>query len=218
MNYEVKDLGSFKLHMIKTDKFKTLAVKIVFRRPIVKHEITIRNVLSDLFMQSTKKYPTKRDLTIRAQDLYACEYSITNNRLGNYITTTFHLNCLNDKYTEKGNFNEAVRFLGEVIFNPDVNDNKFNKEKIDIVKTNCRSTLNSIKEDSANYSLVRMFEEFDSEAACSYRLAGYLEDLDNINESNLYDYYLSMLEHDLVDVFVLGDFDFNNSLIRFSNS
>ena len=210
MNYEVKDLGSFKLHMIKTDKFKTLAVKIVFRRPIVKNEITIRNVLSDLFMQSTKKYPTKRDLTIRAQDLYACEYSITNNRLGNYITTTFHLNCLNDKYTEKGNFNEAVRFLGEVIFNPDVNDNKFNKEKIDIVKTNCRSTLNSIKEDSANYSLVRMFEEFDSEAACSYRLAGYLEDLDNINESNLYDYYLSMLEHDLVDVFVLGDFDFNS--------
>ena len=51
MNYEKRDLGSFKLHMIKTDKFKTLSVKVVFRRPIVKSEITIRNVISDLFMQ-----------------------------------------------------------------------------------------------------------------------------------------------------------------------
>ena len=205
MNYEVQDLGSYKLHFIKTDKFKTITVKVVFRRPIEKNSITIRNILSDLFMQSTNKYVTKRDMTIKAQDLYACEVSVNNSRLGNYITTTFNLNCLNDRYTEEGNFKSAVEFLGEIIFNPDIKDNKFNKEKIEIVKTNCRSSLNSLKEDAANYSLVRMFEEFDSEAACSYRLAGYLEDLDKINGDTLYEYYNSMIEHDLVDVFILGD-------------
>ena len=207
MNYVVNDFGSYKLHMIETDKFKTLAVKVVFRRPIVKDQITIRNVLSDLFMQSSNKYKTKRDLTIEAQNLYACEVSTSNNRLGNYITTTFHLNCLNDKYTEEGNFKKAVEFLSEIIFNPDVKNKKFNKDKIDIVKNNCCSTLNSLKEDSSNYSLIRMFEEFDGEAACSYRLAGYLEDLDNINESNLYEYYESMINSDLVDVFILGNFN-----------
>ena len=206
MNYTKQDLGSFKLHMIKTDKFKTIAVKVVFRRPIEKDKITIRNILSDLFMQSTKKYATKRDLTIKAQDLYAAEVSTSNSRLGNYITTTFHLNSLNDKYTEEGNFRSAVEFLGEIIFNPDVNDEKFNKDKIDIVKSNCRSSLNSLKEDSSNYSLIRMFEEFDNEAPCSFRLAGYLEDLDSINEKSLYEYYQDMINHDLVDVFVLGDF------------
>lgn len=206
MNYTKQDLGPFKLHMIKTDKFKTIAVKVVFRRPIEKDKITIRNILSDLFMQSTKKYATKRDLTIKAQDLYAAEVSTSNSRLGNYITTTFHLNSLNDKYTEVGNFRSAVEFLGEIIFNPDVNDEKFNKDKIDIVKSNCRSSLNSLKEDSSNYSLIRMFEEFDNEAPCSFRLAGYLEDLDSINEKSLYEYYQDMINHDLVDVFVLGDF------------
>ena len=207
MDYVVKEFGSFKLHMIKTDKFKTISVKVVFRRPIEKDKITIRNVLSDLFMQSTDKYKTKRDLTIKAQDLYAAEVSTSNSRLGNYITTTFHLNCLNDRYTESGNFKEAVKFLSEIIFNPDIKDNKFNKDKIDIVKSSCRSALNSLKEDSANYSLVRMFEEFDNDAPCSYRLAGYLEDLDKINESTLYEYYKDMIEQDLVDVFVLGDFN-----------
>ena len=200
-------MGSFKLHLIKTDKFKTVAVKVIFRRPIAKDEITIRNILSDIIMQSSKNYTSKRDLTIKAQDLYAAELSTSNSRLGNYITTTFHLNVLNDKYTEKDNFNKAIKFLGEIIFNPDVVDNKFNREKLDIVKNNCRLALNSLKEDTANYSLIRMFEEFDSEAASSYRLNGYIEDLEKINEENLYEYYRSILKSDLVDIFVLGDIE-----------
>ena len=191
--------------MINTNKFKTIAVKVVFRSPIVRESVTIRNILSDLFMQSTKKYSSKRDLTIKAQDLYAAEVSTTNGRLGNYITTTFHLNVLNDKYTEEGNFKDAVEFLSEIIFNPDVLDGKFNKEKIDIVKTNCRSNLNSIKEDSANYSLIRMLEELDNDAPSSIRLTGYLEDIDKINENNLYEYYTNMIKSDLVDIFVLGE-------------
>lgn len=207
MKYTQKDMGSFKLHFIKTDKFKTVAIKVVFRRPIAKDEITIRNILSDIVMQSTKTMKCKRDLTIKAQDLYAAEVSTSNSRLGNYITTTFHLNVLNDKYTEKDNLNKAIEFLGEIIFNPDVYNDKFNREKLDIVKNNCRLALNSMKEDSANYSLIRMFEELDDEAPTSYRLSGYLNDLDNINEENLYEYYKSVLKSDLVDIFVLGDVD-----------
>lgn len=193
--------------MINTNKFKTIAVKVIFRSPIVRESITIRNVLSDLFMQSTKKYFSKREMTIKAQDLYAADISTSNSRLGNYITTTFHLNVLNDKYTEKGNFKDAIEFLGEIIFNPDVVDEKFNKEKIDIVKTNCRSALNSIKEDASNYSLIRMLEELDDESPASYRLSGYLEDIEKINESNLYEYYTNMISSDLVDIFVLGEID-----------
>lgn len=207
MKYMSKDMGSFKLHLIKTDKFKTISVKVIFRRPIEKDKITIRNILSDMFMQSTKKYSSKRELTIKAQDLYAAEMSTSNGRLGNYITTVFHLNVLNDKYTETGNFLESIKFLKEIIFNPDVSEGRFNREKLDIVKSNCRLALNSIKEDSSNYSLIRMFEEFDSEAASSFRLSGYLSDLDKIDEESLYEYYTSMIKSDLVDIFVLGDID-----------
>ena len=41
MKYTKKDLGSYNLHLIKTDKFKTVTVKIMFQSPIVKEEITI---------------------------------------------------------------------------------------------------------------------------------------------------------------------------------
>ena len=87
MEYIKKDFGSYKLHLIKTDKFKSITVRVSFHRVIKKDEITIRNILSDMFMQSSKKYSSKRELTIKAQDLYAAGLRTTNSRLGNYINT-----------------------------------------------------------------------------------------------------------------------------------
>ena len=205
MKYTRKDLGAYKLHLINTDKFKTIMIRVSFRMPIKKEEITMRNVLSDMFVQSSKKYNSKRALTIKAQDLYAADLQTSNSRLGNYINTDFYLTVLNDKYTEEGNFRDSLEFLSEIIFNPDVTDEKFDEEKLDIVKTSCRSALNSIKENTSNYSLIKMFESFDKNSPCSYRMMGYLEDLDNITGESLYQHYLEMIKSNLVDIFVIGN-------------
>ena len=50
MQYIKKDLGAFNLHMIKTEKFKTITMRIVFHSPIKKNEITKRNVLSEILL------------------------------------------------------------------------------------------------------------------------------------------------------------------------
>ncbi len=205
MKYTKKDLGSYQLHMIKTKKFKTITVRVMFRSPIVKEDITMRNILCDMFMQSSEKYDSKRKLTIQAQELYAADFQTSNTRLGNYMNTNFYLTVLNDKYTEEKNFEKAVEFLSEIIFHPDVKEKKFDSQKLDIVKSSCRSALNALKEDSSNYSLVRMFEAFDKNSSASYRMMGYIEDLDKINEENLYQYYEKMIQTNLVDIFVIGE-------------
>ena len=40
MQYIRKDQASYNLHMIQTDKFKTMTVKVIFHSPIIKEEIT----------------------------------------------------------------------------------------------------------------------------------------------------------------------------------
>lgn len=52
MEYVKKDLGSYKLHLVKTNQFKTITVRVAFRSPVVKEEITLRNVLCDMFLFS----------------------------------------------------------------------------------------------------------------------------------------------------------------------
>lgn len=206
MQYIDKDLGSYGLHLIKTNKFKTVTMRVVFHSPIKKEEITMRNILTDILLQSSKEYDSKRNLTIKAEELYAADITTNNQRIGNYILSSFVAQVLNDKYTEKGNLEEAIKFLSEIIFNPDVDNNKFKTDKLDIVKNNAHIALNSIKEDSSNYSLIRLSEAYDKESPTSYRMTGYPEDLDKITTENLFNYYKKMIDNDYVDIFVAGDF------------
>ena len=211
MKYTKKDLASYNLHLINTDKFKTITMKVVFSSPIKKDEITIRNVLSDLLLQSSKNYESRRELTIKAEELYAADVYNNTQRIGNYILTSFNLQVLNDKYTEEGNFEEAVKFLSEIIFNPDIKDNAFKEDKLDLVLSNVRVALESIKEDATNYSLLRLMEAYDKESPVSYRMVGYLEDLDKIKTDTLYEYYKNLIEYDYVDIYIVGDFE-NNTI------
>lgn len=207
MNYTKKDLAAYNLHLIKTKKFKTISVRVVFHTPIKKDEITLRNVLTDILLQSSKKYNSRRELTIKSEDLYAVDISTSNRRLGNYIFTSFNLQSLNDEYTEKGNLESSLEFLSEIIFNADISSKKFNQEKLDIVKNNANVALSSIKEDATGYSLIRMSEAYDKESPISYRMVGYEKDLEKITPETLYSAYRKMLDNDYVDIFVVGDFE-----------
>lgn len=208
MEYVKKNFGSYKLHMIKTNKFKTIKVRISFRNQIVKNEITMRNILSNVLTYSSKKYQTKRDLIIEAQNLYDASVYIGNSRYGNYINTDVNLTVLNDKYTEEGNYEKAIDFLKELVYNPNVTGNKFSKKVLDIVKQDALTSLEGIKEDSTYYSIIRLYESMDSDSPLSYRMCGYIEDLEKINTSNLYQYYKEMINKDLMDIFIVGDIDF----------
>ena len=207
MKYTKKDLASYNLHLINTDKFKTITIKVVFSSPIKKDEITMRNVLSDLLLQSSKNYESRRELTIKAEELYAADIYNNTQRIGNYILTSMNLQVLNDKYTEEGNLEEAIKFLSEIIFNPDIKDNAFKEDKLDLVLSNVKVALESLKEDATNYSLLRLMEAYDKESPVSYRMVGYLEDLDKIKVDNLYEYYQKLIEYDYVDIYVVGEFE-----------
>ena len=167
MNYTKKDLGSYNLHLIQTDKFKTITIRVVFHTPIKKEEITKRNILSDILLQSTKNYKTRRKLNIKSEELYAADIMTNNYRVGNYIFTSFSLRTLNDKYTEENNLERSVEFFSDIIFNPDVKNNAFNEEKLDIVKSNAALQIASIKEDPNSYSYIRLCEAYDSNSPIS---------------------------------------------------
>ncbi len=207
MQYKKYAIGPYNLHVIKTDKFKTININIVFRRPIVKKEITTRNFLADLLLNSTANFPSNRLLSIEAEKLYGLRISDANMRVGNYALTSFNLSMLSEKYTEPGMLEKAFDLLLEILFNPNLEGHKFNSKDFRIVKNGIESEIKSIKDNMTKYSLIRMLEAMDNKSPISYRGYGYLEDLEQIDEEQLYEYYQSMIKSDLVDIFVLGNVD-----------
>ena len=69
MNYERIKTIAYNMHIINTNKFKTIKIKISFKRKITKEDITYRNMLVNLLMESTKKYPTARLIEIESENI-----------------------------------------------------------------------------------------------------------------------------------------------------
>ena len=211
MKYIKKEFPSFNLHMIKTDKFKTINIEVVFNNEINKDKITITNFLSSIMAFTTKKYDTKIKFAQELEKLYAARVFSNNYRVGKYYVTDFEMRLLNDKYTEVGLLDKALSFLKEVLFNPNVSQNKFSVNSFNIIKNDELSMINRFKEDSKRYSILKLFEYMDKDSPISYNTRGYVEDLNKITPENLYDFYKEFMNCSCIDIFVAGDIDFDNT-------
>ena len=148
MNYVKKEIGAYNLHIIKTNLYKTITVKIFFREKAEKENITKRNFLSRIMMLGSNDYKTKVELTKAEQDLYAANISGTNRRIGNYLDTGISLKVLHDKYTEEGNFEKSLDLLDSLIFNPKVTNKAFDEIDFNTVYEEYKADLNSLVENN----------------------------------------------------------------------
>ena len=209
MKYKKISTYSYNLHMIKTDRFKTVTVQVNFKRKLKKEEITYRNMIVNMLCESTSNYPSKRLMTIATEDLYNLYFKGMNYISGKYNVMNFSATFLLEEYTEKGMLDKSIKFLADLIFKPNIkkerNNNRFDEDSFIQSYNLLKDTIVSQKENPDLYSKVRMLENMEPDSYISYRSVGYLEDLEKINSKKLYEYYESILNSDILDIFVIGN-------------
>ena len=202
MEYTCYNMNAYNLHVINTDKFKTITIDVSFRRKIKKDEITIRNLLKELMVNSSGSYPSERSLITQTEKLYDLKLLSSTYRVGNYSILSFKSRFLNEKYTEDGMNEESIKFLLDIIFNPKLDND------IDKCKKKIEKSILSISDNKIKYALLKLLETTD-DMPYSYNNYGYKEDLDKIRIEDLKKYYDSVINDDFVDVFVVGNVDGN---------
>ena len=204
MNFETINMGAYNLHLIKTKKFKTITIDVQFYKKIKKEEITKRNLLKMLLLDSSKNYKTERELIIESENLYDIKVSSSISRIGNFSNLSFQTKFLNEKFTEEGINKESIVFFLDLIFNPLIKDGSFINIKKQ--KEKLRQQILSIKDNKVRYSVLKLMEKI-KDKPYSYNTYGYIDDLDEINGKNLYEYYNKVQKEDQIDIYVLGDID-----------
>lgn len=217
MNYKTYDLSAYKLHCIKEEKFKSTKVSINFKRKVKKEEITIRSLLSKILLESSENYPTSRLMCIETENLYNLSLSSVSFLSGNYSVIGFETIFLNDKYIEDNLFEKAISFITDIITNPLIVDNAFNQKSFDLAKKSLEDEIKSLKDNPGKYGMMRLYQEMDKDSVSSYNATGYLEDLEKITPSSLYQYYQSMMKSDLIDIFIISPNDFESIKNVFTN-
>ena len=196
----------YRIHLYKTDKFKQTTIKISLKEPIKKENITKRSLLYNVLFSSSKKYNSERKINIRKEELYSMNLQFLNNRIGNYLNTTLTIKSLDEKYTEKGILEQSISLLSDLLLDPLIEDNHFRKDKVDLYKEKMKTRLSTLKEDAPLYAAIRAKEVYD-DSVLSYRVIGYIEDIDPLNEYNLYEYYKEMIKTNIIDFYVVGNIE-----------
>lgn len=217
MAYLKKRMGPYNLHLIKTDKFKTVTVDVLFANELVKKNISKTNFLSSILNYTSKKYSTRRSLAKCKQDLYSVKVSPSCYRMGTYYVLDFLTTMLHSSYTEDGMLDKTLDLIEELLLNPNVVDSAFDKKSFDVIYREQLSKVDTIEENLTKFSVIQMMRNIDKTGPLSYSEYGYEEDIKKIDEKNLYKFYKSIIKNSYIDIFVLGDIDFDSVLKSFEN-
>ena len=209
MIYKTYNNKTYNIYTIKTDKFKTCHMEIVFRNNINKNDITKRSLITEMLVENTKKYKTRRDMIIELENLYNSYFYGVTNRIGSSILTSFCFDFIDPKLINE-DLEQFIKFPIETILNPNVNNNEFDITTFEYVKTRVKNDIESLIEDPKKYSIDKLISNMCPDTESSININGYIEDLDLIIPTNLYEYYISMLEHDYIDIYIIGNLDMDN--------
>ena len=207
MRCKVYDCDGYKIHAIKTDKYRTSTINVCFRKELKKEDISSYTILARLLTHSCKKYSSRREMSIELERLYSSVIYASSNIEGNTLNFDVTYDFLNPKYCEKGYLDEVIEFLFEVINHPNARDGKFLEDPYNICINLFKSMIEEEKEYVNSYSLRRSLECMDSKSPISYSSLGYLEDLDKIDPSTLYKSYKKLFTDFKIDIYVSGNID-----------
>ena len=206
MEYQKHNCNSYNIHTIKTDKFKTVRMEIIFSREVKKDEMAAFTFLCDLLTDSSKKYKTRKDIAIRLEELYkSVLYGVTN-KVGNLFMSSFVFEFIDPKFiNEKNYLEDAVSFPFQIINNPRVKNKEFDITSFNIVKKRMIQEIESIKENSDKLAINNALRSMDENSPSSYRVLGSIEDVEKLTISNLYDAYENLFNHSNCDIFIVGN-------------
>ncbi len=146
MEYKKIQKENYTLHLINTNRFKLMNVVVFFTKKFEKKDILYGNLLTKNLVYTSKKYNTKSKIAVVGEELYGARVSSSFNIIGNTSEFIFTLEFLNPKYTEKKYLKESLNYLYEIMFNPNVENESFNKEYFDIQIKDITAQVESIKD------------------------------------------------------------------------
>lgn len=195
------------LTVIPTEKYKTIRLFARFSAKHTQKDAASRTLLTSILETNSLNYPTQTALSAKLADLYGASFGLNVGKRGNLHQVNLSMTVVNGKYIEQASvFSEAVAFLKEILFYPNIQDGQFEQQTFDLEKNNLIAYIESIQEDKQSLASLKLQELFfnddEDQKTPSF---GRVEELKAVTAKSLVETYQKMLEEDQIDLFVVGD-------------
>lgn len=211
MKYKERELKKgIKLHEIETNKFKTNLIAVMITTKLEKETVTKNAIIPAILRRGTVNMPTQEEINKKLEEMYGASFDCGVDKTGDNQILKFYLESVNDEFLPKENENmikTSIEKILEIIFNPYIENEAFKKEYIEQEKENLKQVIEGKIDNKAKYAQNRCIEEMYKNKPYGLYRYGYIDDLKEIDEKNLYQYYQELINKCKIDIYVSGIID-----------
>lgn len=211
MEYKQTEIKKgIKLHTIKTEKFKTNLIAIMLTTKLNRENVTKNALIPAVLRRGTKNLTTQEEINKKLEEMYGASLDCGLDKTGDNQVLKFYIETVNDEFLPQEAENmlkTSLEKIFEFVFNPYLENGCFKKEYVEQEKENIKQIIDGKIDNKARYSLDRCIEEMYKDQPYGLYKYGYVEDMKDINEKNLYEYYQQLINECKIDIFVSGIID-----------
>ena len=188
-----------KVRYIKINKWTNSVIYFVFRQNFDNYNAVSHNIMNTLLVDTSLKYPVRRSTKFKLEELYNAKLHTESDIYYNSLVTTISIDSLSDKYSEEGNVLNSVKYLIDIIYKHNLNDQKLFNNLVSLIKDEYKSNMC----DSNFYAYVNFIMGLSNPLAKKYFKYNY-ENIKNIGINDILDSYKNMINC-LTDIVIVGD-------------
>lgn len=188
-----------KVRYIKINKWTNSVIYFVFRQNFDNYNAVSHNIMNTLLVDTSLKYPDRRSTKFKLEELYNAKLHTESDIYHNSLVTTISIDSLSDKYSEEGNVLNSVKYLIDIIYKHNLNDQKLFNNLVSLLKDEYKSNMC----DSNFYAYVNFIMGLSNPLAKKYFKYNY-ENIKNIGINDILDSYKNMI-NSLTDIVIVGD-------------
>lgn len=210
MSYKVEEIkNSVKLHCIKTEKFKTNLIAVFLSTPLDRKTVTYNAIIPAVLRRGTANLKSQEEISIALENMYGATFDCGVEKTGDNQILKFYLEMVNDEFleTSENNLENGINLLLDIIFNPLVEDNKFNEKYLETEKENMKRIIEAKIDNKDRYAFDRCVEEMYKNKIYGLYKYGYVEDLSKMDGQTLYEHYQKLIDTAKIDIFVSGNIE-----------
>ncbi len=204
---KITEINGIAVYNINTGRFKTNTINIFFQDNLSKETIALNALLPSVLRRGTKKLPTLKDINLYLEELYGAVFDCGIVKKGERQILHFYFEYLSDKYAsgDHSNFESALEFLLDIIYNPALEKGSFNPQYVEQEKNNLKILIESRTNDKVQYALDRCYELMCGDEPFGLYEYGTPEQVDSITPEDLYRHYMDKIGSLPMTIFITGE-------------
>ncbi len=208
MEYKKYEYPSFNIYTVKTNRFKTCHMEIIFKDEVKKDNMMTKVMLSDIMTDCSAIYPSRKEVVKKLEELYQASFYGVTNKVGDTFLTSFVLSFLNPSYVkDKTYLTEVLKLPFEMIMHPFINADEFDIKNFNIVKNRMHDEILAINEDISRVSVKKTLEKLEGNTSSKLNILGSIEELEEMSPKKLSEAYTELINTNLCDIFIIGNLD-----------